>query len=104
MKGKNPTAKDKRFWDAICEIGCIVCFNTFNEFTPGTIHHIDGRTKPGAHKSVLCLCARHHQVASDTGEWVTRHGPGRKSGKAMFEAAYGTEQELLNKTMELLNV
>lgn len=102
MKGKAPTAEEKRLHDAMCELGCIVCLVIFNIYTPGTIHHTDGRTKPGAHKKVLCLCGCHHQVASDSGEWATRHGPGRNAGKTMFELAYGTEEELLEKTMELL--
>ncbi len=104
MKGQSRTKEEIRYHDAICEMGCVVCMDVFKTYSPGTVHHIDGKTKTGAHMNCICLCARHHQVASDTGEWATRHGPGRNTGKAMFEAAYGTEQELLDKTMELLGV
>jgi hypothetical protein len=102
MKGKAPTAEEKRWHDAQCELGCIVCLDIFGIYTPGTVHHMDGRTKPGSHMKTLCLCGAHHQVASDSGEWATRHGPGRNAGKTMFEAAYGTEEELLQKTRDRL--
>ncbi len=104
VQGNNPTADDKRWHDAQCELGCIVCLVMFNVYTPGTVHHMDGKTKPGAHKKTICLCGGHHQVASDSGEWATRHGPGRNAGKAMFEAAYGTEEELMEITKKMLNV
>lgn len=102
MFGKSRTKKEKHYHDAICEIGCIVCLDTFKTYSPGTVHHINGRSKRGAHMQSICLCARHHQVASDSGEWATRHGPGRNASKSMFEAAYGTEQELLEMTNNLL--
>lgn len=103
MKGSNRTKEDIRYQDAICELGCCVCLFVFGMFTPGTVHHISGRTRPGAHRNAICLCAAHHQVTSDTGQWTTRHGPGRSSGKAMFEAAYGSEEKLLKKTMDKLD-
>ncbi len=71
-------------------------------YSPGTVHHCDGKTKPGAHSLVLCLCGRHHQIASPTGEWATRHSPGRRAGKSVFEAAYGSEDALMRKTKERL--
>ncbi len=95
MKGRTPTAKEKRYMTAIVELGCCVCANTFDVYSPATIHHCDGKTKPGAHFKSIALCASHHQVASDSGEWATRHGPGRNAGKSMFEAAYGSEADLI---------
>ena len=102
MKGRKPTAAEKAWHDAQCELGCIVCLVVFGIYTPGTVHHTAGKTKLGSHKETLCLCGAHHQVASDSGEWATRHGPGRNAGKAMFEKAYGSEKSLLEKTHELL--
>jgi len=102
MKGRTATKSEKQWMDAICELGCIVCLDAFKTFSPGTVHHIDGKTKKDAHLSAICLCARHHQVASDSGEYATRHGPGRNAGKSMFEAAYGAERELLEKTKAML--
>ena len=60
-----------------------------------------GRTVEGFQFLILSLCGAHHQLASPTGEWVTRHGPGRATGKAAFEEAFGTELELLEQLREL---
>lgn len=79
------------------DVGCIVCRLHLKTFTPAAIHHIDGKTKPGAHLLTIPLCARHHQHKSNTGEWVSRHGDGRRA----FEAAYGAERDLLESTKRL---
>ena len=34
MKGRNPTAKEKRHMDKVSQIGCIVCRNQGNDFVP----------------------------------------------------------------------
>jgi len=83
----------------VAALGCIVCLIFEGEFTPASIHHIDGKTKPGAHKKVLPLCFRHHQEGSCCDEWVSRH-----PHKAQFESRYATEQELLEKVHELLGL
>lgn len=88
--------------DAICEIGCIVCRLELGVVSPACPHHIDGKTKPGAHLNTIPLCGPHHQVASPTGEWATRHGPGRNAGRAAFEEAYGSEEELRQATVRLV--
>ena len=102
MKGRTPTASEKKWLDAICRIGCIVCYNqgTYTPFV--TPHHIHGRSGAGAHFDTLPLCGPHHQVASPTGEWATRHGPGRRAGKVAFAEAYGTERELLDQVRRLV--
>ena len=63
MKGRSPTKEEKQYHDDLCrEIGCIVCWHCFDKFNDYcSIHHIDGRTKPNAHKLVIALCAKHHQ-------------------------------------------
>jgi hypothetical protein len=52
-----------------------------------SVHHYDGRTKPGCHKKVLPLCGPHHQTG---GEAAPSIHPWRKR----FIAKYGTEEEL----------
>jgi len=64
--------------------------------SPAAIHHVYGRTKEGAHFSVLPLCYNHHQGGYYGVPCVSRH-----PYKTMFEKIYGTEQELL-KVEELL--
>ena len=62
MKGRTPSAEQKRFWDLlVTNIGCVA--SRMDGFFDGhcSIHHIDGRTKPNAHWLVLPLSAGNHQ-------------------------------------------
>lgn len=56
-----------------------------------SLHHTDGRTKPGAHFKVLPLCGPHHQ--QDDTDLLQR--PSVHGRKKTFTALYGTEDELL---------
>lgn len=84
----NPTRSEKMYWSRLVStVGCIACrveHGIVN--THCSIHHIDGRTKPGAHMNVLSLCAEHHQTG---GEGVAIH-----PFKRQWEAKYGTQAEL----------
>ena len=98
MRSLNKADKDRGA--KLREMGCIVCINEHGVFTPPAIHHIDGQTKEGCHQLTIPLCMKHHQI-KDNGKrfyWVSRHGDGR----AQFEAAYGTEQELLEQVNGLI--
>lgn len=100
MKGRKATVEEDNHMKKVRDLGCIVCFDAFQVMTPAAIHHIDGKTKPGAHFHVLPLCGKHHQEKDNKKPklWFSRHGDGRKA----FEEAYGTEQELLHKVLELI--
>jgi len=98
VKGRNPTAKEKKHMDKVSQLGCIVCKNQGNDFVPCDIHHIEGKTKESAHFNVLPLCYRHHREGTFNGLWVSRH-PWKKE----FERRYGTELELLEQVKEILN-
>ena len=93
----NPSKKEKEIWNAIAELGCIACRKDgrFNPYV--SIHHCDGRAKPGAHKKVLALCAGHHQDGSGAMDLIAVH-----PYKARFEAKYGTQEELMEETKNLL--
>lgn len=103
MKGRNPNKEERDWIDKVVSLGCCVCRKYYGEDSPAECHHTHGKTIPGAHFHVLPICPKHHRLASVTGEWATRHGPGRNAGKFLFEQAYGTEQELLNYVAELVN-
>lgn len=91
MKGRTPTADEQRFMNAIASLGCLACAKDGITNPWISLHHIDGRTKPGAHFEVLGLCASHHQQDdSDPTRRLSVHGH-----KAQFEARYGTQYELL---------
>ena len=99
MKGRAPTADEKEFMNKIARLGCIACrkMGFFNDYV--SLHHIEGRIKPGCHYKVLPLCERHHQLA-DTNKpplWHTLH-----HNKRAFEREYGTEMELYHECLELI--
>jgi hypothetical protein len=92
------TAEEKKLWSQMAALGCIACLQDGIKNTHVSIHHIDGRTKPSAHKKVLPLCAAHHQQDdADPMQRVAVH-----PNKARFEAQYGTQIELLHQVMLLI--
>ena len=100
MKGRPPTAEESRFMDAIGALGCIACKKDGRINPAVSVHHIDGRTKPGAHFLILPLCGPHHQQDdSDLRGRISLHGR-----KATFQARYGTERELLAECVALIEI
>lgn len=98
MKGRSPTADETRFMSRIAALGCIACRKDGWHNAVVSIHHIDGRTKPGAHLLVLPLCGPHHQQDdTDPRGRISLHGR-----KATFQAIYGTERELLSECLALI--
>lgn len=95
MKGRNPTTEEKRHMDSVRALGCIACRNmgieTPEDYT--CIHHVDGKTKPGAHKKVLGLCDHHHS---------RYHKTGLHYNLTRWEEHHGTQEELLEQTRMLL--
>ena len=87
-----PTKSDKALWSAMAAYGCVACRKDGIVNTHVSIHHIDGRTKPGAHRKVLALCAPHHQTGGQDAPaihpWLRR-----------FEAKYGRQEDLLAEVM-----
>jgi len=100
MKAKQRavTASEKEFWDRLAALGCAACMRE-GVFEPDvSIHHVDGRTKPGCHMLVLPLCASHHQ----DGTGKNPHYIAVHPWKARFEARFGTQVEMIMRCAELL--
>jgi len=98
MRGRTPTKAEQAHMDRVRELGCIICRNSLGIYdSPAAIHHVYGRTKEGAHFSVLPICFLHHQAGNNNGMYVSRH-----PYKTEFENRYGTEQDLLKQVEELL--
>lgn len=98
MKGKSPSAAQKRFHDMLChQVGCIACRadGAINDFV--SVHHIDGRTKPGAHWLVLPLCAGHHQENTGIPGLIAVH-----PWKTRFIEQYGQQTDLLHQCIQIL--
>lgn len=91
MKGRPPTADEARFMSAIANLGCIACRKDGWYNPDVSVHHIDGRTKPGAHLLVLPLCAGHHQDGTGPNPTLIAVHP----YKARFEDRYGAQRALL---------
>lgn len=83
--------------DSISTLGCIVCRVHFDCDSPAEVHHIDGKTKAGAHMNTIPLCYRHHREGVNNDMYVSRH-----PYKTEFVKRYGTEEELLQKVKDLL--
>lgn len=97
MKGATRTKAEKLLHDQLAALGCIACRADGVQNTMVSIHHIDGRTKPGAHERVLPLCAGHHQDGTGATGLIAVH-----PWKSRFEKKYGNQLSLLAKCMELI--
>ena len=91
MGPSKPPTKDEKHWmDAVAEFGCVVCRRAYGEYRPAAVHHIVGSHRLLGHIFTIGLCdPGHHQNGQQFG-MISRH-----PYKARFEAAYGTELELL---------
>jgi len=89
------TKAEKQWHDKVASYGCIACRKDGIENLWVSIHHCDGRTKPGAQMKVLALCGPHHQTGGED-------APAIHPYKAQFQAKYGTQADLLAWTREKL--
>ena len=93
------TKAEEKLWDDLArKVGCIAClveFGIVNTYV--SIHHIDGRTKKGAHSKVLPLCAGHHQDGTGEVDLVAVH-----PFKTRFENKFGKQEDLLKKCLDIL--
>lgn len=97
-KQRAVTADEKELWDRLAALGCIACMRD-GVFEPDvSIHHVDGRTKPGCHQLVLALCASHHQ----DGTGKNPHYLAVHPWKFRFEQRFGTQKELMVYSTQLL--
>jgi len=88
---------DKLRYQALIELGCIICKKE-GKYTPPQIHHINGRTGNG-NQETIPLCYYHHMGDNDDEAYTSRH-----PFKARFIARYGNEQDLLDEVNKLINV
>ncbi|EIG9281381.1 recombinase [Salmonella enterica] len=101
LKGRTPTAEEKRIANALGSLPCIACYmhGVINNVV--SLHHIDGRTAPDCHKKQLPLCNWHHQYAAPPEirkiyPWlVPVHADGNVGGKSEFSRLNKPEGDLL---------
>jgi len=92
------TKAQKDLQDRIRRLGCIVCLGQ-GVHSECDLHHLLRGSRRINEDSVIGLCPMHHRSGLNTQEVVSRH-PWRRE----FEARYGTEDELLQKTRMLCGV
>lgn len=101
LKGRTPTAEEQRYMDAIGQLPCICCHLSGRYNPVISLHHTDGRTKPGAHKRQLPLCQWHHDVPAEPEQrarypdLIPIHAKGAFGGKAAWEAYFGSQDDVL---------
>jgi len=94
--GDGVTKAEKAHQEKVAAFGCIACWLDGIANPHVSIHHVNGRTKPGAHTQVLPLCAGHHQDGTGEDKTLIAVHP----YKARFERTYGTQQSLLQRLAE----
>jgi hypothetical protein len=87
--------KKEKWFQALVDMGCIVCLNEMGVNSPPDIHHIlkNGQRVDDLH--TIPLCPNHHRSGVNNDEYVSRH-----PWKAEFEKRYGTEWELFEQVNE----
>lgn len=91
------TKDERKHYERLSALGCIVCRNLHYGYSAPHIHHIRhnvGLAQKSHWANSIPLCPLHHQ---NGGYGVALH-----AGQKTFEEKYGTEQELLQKTLKLL--
>jgi hypothetical protein len=91
------TKDEKKHYDNLNQLGCIVCNKLGFGYSVPHIHHIRhgvGMAQKSHWSKAIPLCPLHHQHG---GLGVALH-----AGQKTFEKKYGTEEELLTLTLSLL--
>lgn len=93
--GKNKS--DRARLDRLCEMGCIVCRNLGAGYVAAEIHHMRsgmGVSMRNDDRHTIALCAKHHRNGG--------YGEAYHSGASVWQARFGTEQQLLEQSDMLL--
>jgi hypothetical protein len=93
-----PTVEEAMWMTAIVDFGCIACRIDSVPPRPAAVHHILRGGRRMGHLYTLPLCPGHHQDGTGAAGLIARH-----PWKTRFEAAYGTESELLIKVQRAVN-
>lgn len=89
---------EKKHYDKLAQLGCIVCINLGYGYSLPHIHHIRhgaGLAQKSDWRNAIPLCPSHHLHGG--------YGIALHAGIKEFERKYGTETELLEKVKRLLN-
>jgi hypothetical protein len=90
-----PTAKQRRFFSKVVEVGCMACRQE-STFSFPEIHHVKDYGRNDNSK-VYGLCSIHHRPTAGVTGIPNRHGNPKE-----FAEKYGTDQELFSECMNLI--
>ena len=96
---KTPTKAERAHLSAVASLGCIACSIDGLGATPAQIHHIRegcGMGQRASHYEVIPLCPFIHHVGDG------KIYPSVHNQYAEFVEKYGTERELLDTVLNLL--
>ena len=100
--GRSLTKADEARRAKIHAGNCIACAQRGIDLTgSGYVqwHHLDGKTKPGAHQKTIGLCQFHHLGHPMNGETHAYsrayYGPSLAEGSRPFHAEFGSNGDLL---------
>tara|TARA_R100001086_G_scaffold175424_1_gene96622 strand:- start:117 stop:386 length:270 start_codon:yes stop_codon:yes gene_type:complete len=84
---------EKEHLQKVAELGCIACMKLGHYDTPAEIHHIRKMGEPRNHYRVIPLCPHHHRSSNES----------YHLNPLWFSEKFGTQQELLEETLRLIN-
>lgn len=93
-----PMNKKERWFNALTQIGCIVCWKEFGLRSPPDIHHLhrNGNRRVDDFHTIP-LCYYHHRAGLNNDMYASRH-PWKKE----FEKRYGSEWDLFKDVQEMV--
>ncbi len=93
-KARPPTAAERRHWERVRSLGCIVGPNGCKGYT--SIHHCGtGAGGRKDHMKVIGLCLDMHHIGPEGVD-------GKRMSKRAWQEKFGTEDELIARTERLL--
>lgn len=106
-KAKPPTRAEKKRMAAIVDLGCIACILRYRHVPQvAEVHHLlDGGRRRG-HEATIPLCGWHHAGRTHGGRTTTAmisgFGPSLAMNAKAFHDTFGSDEELLARTNDLL--
>ena len=88
---------DPTHLDAVRSAGCVVCWDFFHRYRIAEAHHVRdgyGLAQRAPDSEACGLCSEHHRTGA--------FGEAIHNGAETFQERYGTERELLARTLQLL--
>jgi len=86
--------REREHLQKVQDLGCIVCIRLGYYGTPAEIHHVKRFGAKRDHFHVIPLCPHHHRTSNES----------YHLNPLWFTEQFGTQQELLEETMRLINV